>query len=149
MLKFIRHSPRWVFREIGCILSGFIMYFVGCSSIYLMAAISFERFYINYKPLISKRYGTKVTKIVILSCVCLGLFWSLLPIFGWSKYSLEGTMTSCSVEWNERSFNVVSYNLAMFLFVFLIPLSVIITANVKLLFIVKRLDQKKIKFQLF
>ena len=34
---------RWVFPEMGCGVSGFIMYFVGCSGIYLMTAISIER----------------------------------------------------------------------------------------------------------
>jgi hypothetical protein len=34
---------RWVFGKFGCIASAYLMYFVGCTSIYLIAAISVER----------------------------------------------------------------------------------------------------------
>ena len=35
-------------------------------------------------------------------------FYNRLPFFGfWSHYSLEGLQVSCSVEWKEKSFNVV------------------------------------------
>lgn len=35
---------RWIFEESGCIFSGFVMYWVGTTSLYLMAAISIERY---------------------------------------------------------------------------------------------------------
>ena len=34
---------RWIFEHVGCILSAYAAYLVGCTSIYLMAAISLER----------------------------------------------------------------------------------------------------------
>lgn len=73
---------------------------------------------------------------IVLGCSLLGLLWALLPIFGWSYYTLEGAMTSCSVKWNERSFNVVSYNVTIFIFTYFLPLVAIVKINIKLILMV-------------
>ena len=95
-------SCKWTFKKIGCILSGFVMYFIGCTSIYLMAAISFERFYIIHKPMSVRTINKRLTTGAIIACGLFGAFWSAMPVFGWSYYSLEGALTSCSVEWHEK-----------------------------------------------
>lgn len=122
------------------------MYFVGCTSIYLMVAISFERLYVIGQPI--KRGRKKIAKsyyfLVIILCIVLGLFWSLLPISGWSYYSFEGFGTSCSVEWNDKTLNVVSYNFTILVFVFLIPSICLLVNNLKLICMVSLL--KKILF---
>jgi len=38
---------RWIFDKIGCYISAFCMYLVGCNHIYLMTAISIQRLSIN------------------------------------------------------------------------------------------------------
>ena len=120
------------------------MYIVGTIQIYLMAAISFERFFIIYKPLSIKSISTKVILIVIAGCTFMGVLWAIFPYFGWSYYSLEGALTSCSVEWFERSFNVISYNVTMFFVVYIFPLVIIFYANIKLVMIVIFLNYKLI-----
>jgi len=49
-----------------------------------------------------------------------------MPLVGWSHCALEGGMTSCSVTWNEQSTNVISYNIAIFIFVYIIPIVLIL-----------------------
>jgi c-opsin len=113
------------------------MYFIGTAGVYLMVAMSIERLMIICRPMSIKKITHRILLIVIGVCLFLGLFWSILPIFGWSRYSLEGVGTSCSVEWYERSANVISYNIAMFVFVFFVPLFIIIVTNVKVVMIVR------------
>jgi hypothetical protein len=62
----------------------------------------------------------------------------MAPMFGWSHYSLEGALTSCSVEWFEKSFNVISYNISMFIFVYFIPLLIIFGTSLGLIILVKK-----------
>ena len=112
------------------------MYWVGCSQIYTMAAISLERFIIIFKPLSLKSITFKMSFVVMAICTFLGGFMASAPLFGWSYYSLEGSLTSCSVEWAERSTNVISYNIFIFCVSFCIPVCIIIPSNLKLLFIV-------------
>lgn len=127
---------RWLFKEIGCIVSGFLMYLIGCTSIYIMVLVSVERYY-----LIQNSFKTKINtnQVVfsILVCFFLGFAWAIFPLFGWSHYSLEGAHTSCSVEWNEKSFNVISYNITILITVFIIPVIAIAFTNIKLIFMVK------------
>ena len=74
--------------------------------------------------------------LVAMVCVLSGLVWSLFPAVGWSYYALEGAHTSCSVKWEDPSVNVVSYNIAIFIFVFAIPLIFMLVTNYKLVFLV-------------
>ncbi|CAF1075996.1 unnamed protein product [Brachionus calyciflorus] len=117
------------------------MYFVGCISIYLMTAISFERYYIIKNPFGASKVKLQTTYIIVFVCCLCALLWSILPIFGWSYYSLEGAHTSCSVEWKDRSFNVISYNVTIFLLVYGVPLAAIIHINFKLIFMIRDLQK--------
>ena len=72
----------------------------------------------------------------ILISVVLGLFWSILPLIGWSHYSLEDNKIICSVEWKQESFNVISYNISIFVFVFILPIIIIMYTSYKIFLIV-------------
>lgn len=130
------HFKRWLYGDIGCKITGFIMYFVGCAGIFIIAVISFERYYIIYNPLSFRQVRVKTICLAIFACLFFAFLWAVLPLFGWSRYSLEGVGTSCSVEWKEKSLNVLSYNISMFLIVFLVPLVIILYTNIKLLALV-------------
>ena len=107
--------------------------------VYMMAAISYVRYDILNRQLDEKSISDRVIFRSTLISLFLSLFWSAVPIFGWSKYSLEDGLVSCSVEYNEKSLNVITYNVGMFTFVFFLPFAIIIVANVKSLFIVYNL----------
>ena len=83
-----------------------------------------------------KKITVQVVYMTVLVCVLLSLTWSTAPFFGWSYYSLEGGLTSCSVEWADRSWNVLSYNITIWIFGFLIPLAVIVYCNIRIIRIV-------------
>ncbi len=73
----------------------------------------------------------KTCLIAITISAVLSLIWTLLPLFGWSFYSLKGGKISCSIEWEEHSFNVISYNITIFIFVFILPAIIIFITNLK------------------
>jgi hypothetical protein len=74
--------------------------------------------------------------ITICACLTLSFVWSFAPILGWSYYSYEGIKVACGVEWADRSLNVTSYNMTIFITVFILPLVILIAANAKLILIV-------------
>ena len=108
-----------------------------------MVAISVERFLIVHKPVILRNVKLNKRLYIIAACVALGLAWSSLPLIGWSHYSLEAAKTSCSVEWAERSLAVTSYNVTIFVFVFFVPLAVILVFNCMLIVFIKKFYRKK------
>lgn len=163
---------------------------MGCSCIYLMCLISYERYqitntttkitqgssaYPSSSSLCAASYSTKSPKLrllvprnntsvsflnsvrwhslnvrrriksnrksikkgsLILACLALSLFWSLAPFFGWSHYTFNAVRTSCAPEWKSADIVVVSYNLSVFLCVFLLPLSFVLIINMRLLHLV-------------
>ena len=77
--------------------------------------------------------------LIAASCLLFSLFWSLAPFLNWSYYSLESALTTCSVEWKEKSFNVISYNIAVFIFVYFAPMIILISSNIKTVFMVMKI----------
>jgi c-opsin len=127
-----------------CILTGFIMFSIGTANIYILTALSIERLYVATR--FKKKRSFRSFLGIIGVCVGLALAWSTMPLLGWSKYSTEVTNTSCCVEWNEKSSDVISYNVTIFLTIFLLPLVFIFVANYKLILFVSYL--KLLKFLL-
>ena len=120
----------------GCVFCGYVIYFVGCMQVFLMSAISYIRFDILNKQKNEKTISRKTVLVASLISFLMSFFWSTAPIFGWSYYSLEDGLVSCSVEYNDKSLNVITYNIGMFVFVYIIPLVIIIVTNMKSLIIV-------------
>ncbi len=87
-------------------------------------------------PLLMRKIKKKLTLIIAFLSLLVTLFFTIWPIFGWSYYSLEKSLVQCSVNWTERSFNVISYNMTMFLLAFLVPFGVIIFCSIRLIQIV-------------
>ena len=73
-------------------------------------------------------------------CVAMSFIWAIMPILGWSYYTLDDSLTSCTVEFNQKTPSVLSYNVTLFGLVFMAPLSLIIGINVKTYRIVSELD---------
>ena len=51
----------------------------------------------------------------VFFCLFIGIFWASMPLFGWSKYKLEGVNISCAVEWKPQSITSLSYIIMIFL----------------------------------
>ena len=132
-----------MFGRAGCVLTAFTMYFIGCSSIFLMCAISNERLLIVNKSNNQSKFDRQFCARVLSYCLFGGLFWSVMPLLGWSEYALEGAQTTCSVEWNKRTANVLSYNIAIFVFVFFVPLVYICITNFKLFIVVRNFNRQR------
>ncbi|CAF0813866.1 unnamed protein product [Didymodactylos carnosus] len=75
--------------------------------------------------------------IGIICAYSLALFWTLLPVVGWSYYDYEGTGVSCSIKWEEQSLNVTSYNMTILVTVYLVPVIIMIVVNVKVYLLVR------------
>ncbi len=105
----------------------------------MMSIISFERYYVLKKPLNMNKITNKKVVTAIVISVIFSLFWTLMPLLGWSKYTLEDGLTGCSIEWKPTDLNVISYNISMFIFVFFLPFGLIFVTNFKSYLFVSRL----------
>jgi hypothetical protein len=93
----------------------------------------YSRYYSISKPISAKEIDYNIAVKSIILAILIGLFWSSMPLIGWSEYSLEGAMISCSIEWNKQTPSVLSYNISISIFVYFIPLFILVYTNLKIL----------------
>jgi len=120
----------WLFGQIGCNIGAAIIFFISSSSVYIVLALSLQRYYIIYNPLNIRQIKPKTTSIIIAICLGSGLILSIFPISGWGYYTLEGVLTSCSVEFRLKDLNTLSFNIFLYIAVFAVPFAVIIFFNI-------------------
>ncbi|XP_067671718.1 parapinopsin-like [Haliotis asinina] len=107
-----------------CVFEGFFMYFLGLTSMYLLAAISLVRYIIIAKPLLKSRITYRVASAMIAGCMGFGFLWSSFPLMGWNHYTREGAGVSCSVLWQSDDIADTSYIIAIFIACLLFPVAV-------------------------
>lgn len=111
---------RWAFSDSACQLYGFLGLFFGYA---IMSAITMivvdEYLMFNSKTYTAKRL--RLNQLMILFVWLSSLFWSLCPLFGWSRFSIEPYGTACTVVYFAND-GYESYIIAVFLFYYLTPL---------------------------
>ncbi|CAF3825136.1 unnamed protein product [Adineta steineri] len=135
---------RWLYGKYLCYYEGFIAYFVGMVGLYLLTALSLNRYWIIVTPNREEFVTFKTAYISVFLSILGGLFWAVPPILGWNDYTLEGARTSCSIRWQDRTVNVISYNILMFVFAYIVPLSVMIYCNICIYLKVRQVAKNKL-----
>ncbi|CAF2536952.1 unnamed protein product [Rotaria sp. Silwood2] len=132
----------WLYGRIGCQLEAIMAFLYGCSSSYLLCAVSLSRCYIIVKPFNAK--SVSVAKCIIIACVAviIAFIWTMLPLIGWNEYTLEGALTSCCVNWYDRRPLYVSFNFFLFIVVYCIPLIILVVTNTIIYLGLKRMKYK-------
>ena len=117
---------KWIFGEEGCAAAAFITFLSGLTSLMHLAAASYERYVAVVFPLTSPKTVTfqKAIRMSVAACLY-AMFWSVMPLCGWSRFELEGVGTSCSVRWKSHDKIDVSYNVCIILFCFIFPVCLI------------------------
>jgi r-opsin len=120
------YHQTWVFGPLACQLYGMAGSLFGCSSIWSMTMIAFDRYNVIVKG-ISGKPLTNGSALVRIMFVWIGsAVWTLLPMFGWNRYVPEGNMTACGTDYLTKSWDSRSYILIYGIWVYFFPLLMII-----------------------
>lgn len=119
-------ANRWLWGSSGCTYEGFVVFFLGLTQMYVLCAISVNRYIVIAKPLYKANITNRVAFVSILSCWFGGLFWAIMPVFGWNRYDKEAQGTSCTIVWQSGELSVKSYTITIFFMCLVFPLSVMI-----------------------
>ena len=124
----------WMFGEAGCTGYAFLTTFFGLGSMMNLAGAAYERFFTFCRLYSNGETQFSRKKAILLSVMlwCYSLFWSLMPVLGWSSYTQEGIGTSCSVNWRSREASDVAYTVCLMLGCFVLPVAVIIYCYYKI-----------------
>lgn len=109
-----------------CQIYGMCGSLFGCISIWTMTMIAFDRYNVIVKGLAGKplTHSGAIVRILFVWAVSLG--WTLLPLFGWNRYTPEGNMTACGTDYLTKGWNSRSYVLIYGIWVYWLPLLTII-----------------------
>ncbi|VVC31550.1 G protein-coupled receptor, rhodopsin-like,GPCR, rhodopsin-like, 7TM [Cinara cedri] len=117
----------WIFKDTGCTIYAFGVGQFGLVSIVTLSTIAVERYLvITAKPVsgswkLTRQGATKVCVFVWIYCLSI----TLPPVFGWSKYVLEGFETSCSWDYTTKTLSNRSFYIYMLVLGFVLPVSII------------------------
>nr|XP_057907920.1 melanopsin-A-like isoform X1 [Doryrhamphus excisus]XP_057907931.1 melanopsin-A-like isoform X1 [Doryrhamphus excisus] len=118
---------RWIFGEKACELYAFCGALFGICSMITLTVIAIDRYFVITRPLSSIGVLSRKRALVILAAAWMySLGWSLPPFFGWSAYVPEGLLTSCTWDYMTFTPSVRAYTMLLFIFVFFLPLLIII-----------------------
>ncbi|XP_061646635.1 melanopsin-A-like isoform X2 [Phyllopteryx taeniolatus] len=133
---------RWIFGEKACELYAFCGALFGICSMVTLTVIALDRYVVITRPLTSIGVLSRKRALVVLAAAwTYSLGWSLPPFFGWSAYVPEGLLTSCTWDYVTFTPSVRAYTMLLFVFVFFVPLLVIVCCYVSIFRAVRRTDK--------
>lgn len=116
----------WHFGPRMCEIYAMLGSLFGCTSIWTMTMIAFDRYNVIVKGLSAKPLTNGGAVLRIAGIWGNALVWTLLPMFGWNRYVPEGNMTACGTDYLSQDLKSRSYIMAYSFFVYTAPLLLII-----------------------
>lgn len=127
-------AKKWTTGTIGCTMYGLATTWIGLSSILQLSCIAYERYYILSRTNATK-FRIKRAITIISSCWLFAFSASLLPLFGFSQFTLEGYGLHCSIVWNKSH---VWYCLFLLVLFYALPISAIAVSYGKMFLVVRQ-----------
>ena len=119
-------QEKWPFGIAGCKAHAFLIFLLALVSITHLAAISAGKYLTITRSLTRDSYfNKKKVLLIILASWIYSFGFSVAPLVGWSRYGLEGTNVTCSVQWRSSLPSDQAYFGVVILTCFFFPLAVI------------------------
>nr|XP_055048595.1 parietopsin [Misgurnus anguillicaudatus] len=129
-----------------CVFQGFAVNYFGLVSLCTLTLLAYERYHVVCKPMAGFKLNVRRSCMGLLFVWLYCLFWAGAPLLGWSSYGPEGVQTSCSLGWEERSWNNYSYLIFYTILCFILPTAIIIYCYTNVLISMKKIN-KSIELQ--
>ncbi|NWZ88240.1 OPSUV protein, partial [Poecile atricapillus] len=125
----------FVFGKHMCAFEGFAGATGGLVTGWSLAFLAFERYIVICKPFGNFRFNSRHALLVVAATWIIGVGVAVPPFFGWSRYVPEGLQCSCGPDWYTVGTKYKSeyYTWFLFIFCFIVPLSLIIFSYSQLL----------------
>ena len=126
-------QKKWPLGIAGCKAHAFMVFFFALVSITHLAAISVGKYFTISKSLTRESYfNRRQILYIVLACWFYSFAFSVAPLFGWSRYGLEGTNATCSIKWDSSQPSDKVYFGVVFIACFFLPMGVITLSYYKI-----------------
>lgn len=138
----------WVFGGAGCVTYGFFHYFLICCTVSTLAAISVDRFFFITRPS-QARTAQMITRRKAMVMLAIIYFYNLLftfpPCTGWNNFVVEEAFYSgCYINYGDQRASSIVYSIIAPIFLFLVPLTIMIFCYARIFAVVRRSTQRTI-----
>lgn len=123
---------KWFAGHFFCVWEGFVVYTCGLTELYLLVAISINRYVAMVKPLSASIFSKRLATFSVFACAGLGFLWSIPPFFGWSSYGLEAPGVFCGLHWEDQGISNLTYILAITIFCYFVPFGIMVYCYTKI-----------------
>ncbi|XP_062586902.1 visual pigment-like receptor peropsin [Saccostrea cucullata] len=104
---------KWLFGQQGCQLYGVESYTGGIACTGFVFALCFERYLANRQRQIYDTMSSSTWWLITLAVWIHAFVWAILPVLGWSSYSMEASGVACGLNWLKHDFNHTSFVIFM------------------------------------
>ncbi|XP_012278726.1 rhodopsin [Orussus abietinus] len=111
----------WVFGPLFCDIYAMLGSLFGCTSIWTMTMIAFDRYNVIVKGLAGKPLTINGALLRILGIWLFCTGWTIAPALGWSRYVPEGNMTACGTDYLNKDWLSRSYILVYSFYCYYLP----------------------------
>ena len=131
-VKWLFSGERSTMSSTTCQVQGFFVSFMAYVSIAHLVYLCLERGLALKKPYLLSALSESpyFIPLIILGLWFYGLFWSVMPLLGWSTYAVEQDGCRCSIDWRNKSTASHVYIGALFIFCFVAPVVFIVVSLV-------------------
>lgn len=134
----------WVFGFELCKLHGFLGSVFFCASLFTMAVMSVEQYYLLVKPL-SRVITVRRAWHIMAAVWALSALISIGPVIGWGHFGYNSSTLACGIAYPKTAFERL-YLLMLVAIAFVTPLIVMAYVYVRILFAVRAHSQRIAKY---
>ncbi|XP_076460480.1 retinochrome-like [Babylonia areolata] len=115
-------SGKWLYGDKMCQAYAFEGMFVGIAAIGSIISLCLERYVVSSRKETMQQSSSTFYWLVTGLNLANAFFWAVMPILGWSRYSLDHTGTSCAIDWKNADEGYLSYMAMLCTFSFGLPM---------------------------
>ncbi|XP_042908074.1 visual pigment-like receptor peropsin [Parasteatoda tepidariorum] len=116
---------RWLFGEGGCQWYAFMGFLFGSAHIGTLALLALDRYLIACRISLRSKLNYRRYCQMLAAVWGYAFFWAAMPLFGWGRYGLEPSITTCTIDWQHNDSSYKSFLLVYFVLGFMVPLTII------------------------
>ncbi|XP_077351424.1 opsin-3 isoform X1 [Festucalex cinctus] len=126
----------WIWSQATCVWDGFSNSLFGIVSIMTLSALAYERYIrVVHAQVVDFPWVWRAIAHIWLY----SLAWTVAPLLGWNRYTLEIHQLGCSLDWASKDPNDASFILLFLLACFFVPVGIMIYCYGNILYTVQML----------
>ncbi|XP_070186383.1 retinochrome-like [Littorina saxatilis] len=115
-------SGKWLYGDKMCQAYAFEGMFVGLVAIGFVISLCIERYIVSARKEAMQENPSAFYWVATVLIVGNATFWAVMPVLGWSRYSIDHTGATCAIDWENPDEGYMSYMTVLSVFSFGLPM---------------------------